>query len=193
MNGLNYNRLRYLNAWYLISTQGLFPLQNYEYYPNLVITACEPNNAKPWTGTEKSTFFSHAMAARKKRLCIILFMMTSSNGNIFRVIGHLWGESTGHRWIPFTKASDVELWCFLWCSPEHMTEHSRFRWFETLSCSFWRHCNDISRIPSSLHVYLTVQSTEMITVSHRLWRPGKKKTTNLIMEMTYLSVGTRQI
>ena len=33
-------------------------------------------------------------------------MMTSSNGKIFRVTGPLWGESTGHRWIPFTKASD---------------------------------------------------------------------------------------
>ena len=31
-------------------------------------------------------------------------MMTSSNGNIFRVTGPLWGESTGHRWIPRTKA-----------------------------------------------------------------------------------------
>ena len=39
--------------------------------------------------------------------------MTSSNGNIFRVTGPLWGESTGHRWIPLTKASDAELWCFL--------------------------------------------------------------------------------
>ena len=27
-------------------------------------------------------------------------MITSSNGNIFRVIGHLCGEFTGHRWIP---------------------------------------------------------------------------------------------
>ena len=27
-------------------------------------------------------------------------MMTSSNGNIFRVTGHLCGELTGHRWIP---------------------------------------------------------------------------------------------
>ena len=26
-------------------------------------------------------------------------MMTSSNGNIFRVIGPLWGESAGDRWI----------------------------------------------------------------------------------------------
>ena len=27
-------------------------------------------------------------------------MMTSSNGNIFHVAGHLCGEFTGHRWIP---------------------------------------------------------------------------------------------
>ena len=30
--------------------------------------------------------------------------MTSSNGNIFCVIGPLCGELTGHWWIPFTKA-----------------------------------------------------------------------------------------
>ena len=40
-------------------------------------------------------------------------MMMSSNGNIFRGTGPLWGESTGHRWIPLTGASDVELWCFV--------------------------------------------------------------------------------
>ena len=45
-------------------------------------------------------------------------MMTSSNGNIFRFAGPLWGEFTGHRWIPLTKASDAELWCFLWSPPE---------------------------------------------------------------------------
>ena len=45
-------------------------------------------------------------------------MMTSSNGNIFRVTGHLSGEFTGPRWIPGTKASDAELWCFLWSAPE---------------------------------------------------------------------------
>ena len=44
-------------------------------------------------------------------------MMTSSNGNIFRVTGHLCGEFTGPRWIPRTKASDAELWCFLWSVP----------------------------------------------------------------------------
>ena len=45
-------------------------------------------------------------------------MMTSSNGNIFRVTGHLWGEFTGPRWIPRTKVSDAELWCFLWSASE---------------------------------------------------------------------------
>ena len=29
-------------------------------------------------------------------------IMTSSNGNIFRVTGHLCGKSPGHRWIPRT-------------------------------------------------------------------------------------------
>ena len=56
----------------------------------------------------------------KRLLCFIYFgyMMTSLNGNIFRVSGPLWGELTGDRWIPLTKASDAELWCFLWSAPE---------------------------------------------------------------------------
>ena len=42
-------------------------------------------------------------------------MMTSSNGNIFRVTGPLFD---GHRWIPLIKASDAERWCFLWSAHE---------------------------------------------------------------------------
>ena len=41
-------------------------------------------------------------------------MMTSSNGNIFHVTGPLCGS----QWIPRTKGSDAELWCFLWSAPE---------------------------------------------------------------------------
>ena len=56
-------------------------------------------------------------------------ILTSSNENIFCVTGPLWGEYTGHRWIPLTKASDAELWYFLW--------------FETQLRSMWRHhCKD---------------------------------------------------
>ena len=49
-------------------------------------------------------------------------IMTSSNEDIFRVTGPLWGEFTGHHWIPLTKACDAELWCFLWSAPEHTVE-----------------------------------------------------------------------
>ena len=51
-------------------------------------------------------------------------MMTSSNGNIFPVTGPVWGESTGQRWIPLTKNSDAELWCFLSFVPEQTVEQT---------------------------------------------------------------------
>ena len=49
-------------------------------------------------------------------------MMTSSNETIFRVTGLLCREFTGLRWIPRTKASDVEIWCFLWSAPKQAVE-----------------------------------------------------------------------
>ena len=54
-------------------------------------------------------------------------MMKSSNGNIFCVTGHLCGEFTCPRWIPITKASDAELWCFLWSAPEQTFESTIVR------------------------------------------------------------------
>ena len=53
-----------------------------------------------------------------------LVMMTSSNGNIFHVTGPLCGKFTGHRWIPRTKVSNPELWCFLWAAPEPTVEQT---------------------------------------------------------------------
>ena len=53
--------------------------------------------------------------------------MTSSNGNIFRDTGPLCGEFTGHQWIPHTKASDAELWCFLLSTPEWTVEYTIVR------------------------------------------------------------------
>ena len=48
-------------------------------------------------------------------------------GNIFRVTGHLYGEFTGPRWIPRTKASDAELWYFLWSASELTVEQTMVR------------------------------------------------------------------
>ena len=45
-------------------------------------------------------------------------VITSWNGNIFHVTGHLCGEFPGSRWIPRKKASQAELWCFLWSASE---------------------------------------------------------------------------
>ena len=58
---------------------------------------------------------------------------------MFCVTGPLWGQSTGHRWITLTKASDAGLWCFVWC----VAEQPRRRWFETVWHSLWRHCNGV--------------------------------------------------
>ena len=69
----------------------------------------------PWA--TKLVFRTDAGPAPKGSKCTHI-MMVSSSGNIFCVTGPIWGEFTGHRWIPFTKASDVELWCFLWSAPE---------------------------------------------------------------------------
>ena len=50
--------------------------------------------------------------------------MTSPNGNIFGVTGLLCGEFTDHRWIPLTKASNAEFWCFLWSAPDSIVERT---------------------------------------------------------------------
>ena len=51
-------------------------------------------------------------------------MMTSSNRNIFRVTGPLWGQFAGDQRIPLKKASDAELWCFLLSVPEQTVEQT---------------------------------------------------------------------
>ena len=51
-------------------------------------------------------------------------MMTSSNGNVFHITGLCEGNALAtHRWIPLTKASDAELWYFIWSAPEQTAEH----------------------------------------------------------------------
>ena len=67
--------------------------------------------------------------------------MTSSNGNIFRVTGHLCGEFTGPRWIPRTKASDASFDVFFDLRlNKRLSKQSWGWWFETLSRPLWRHC-----------------------------------------------------
>ena len=56
----------------------------------------------------------------------------------------VWGESTDHGRLPLAKASDAELWCFLWPAPEQTNEQTLVTpviW-EPLR-PLWRHCNAI--------------------------------------------------
>ena len=57
----------------------------------------------------------------------------------------LCGEFIVHRWIPRTKASDAELWCFPSSLPEKkkLSKQASGWWFETPSHLLWHHCNQI--------------------------------------------------
>ena len=70
-------------------------------------------------------------------------MMTSSNGNIFRVTGPLCGEFTGpgefHTQRPVTRSFDVFFDLRL---NKRLSKQPWGWWFETLSWSLWRQCNE---------------------------------------------------
>ena len=87
----------------------------------------------------------------------------TSNWNISRVTGHLWEEFASHRWIPLTKASDAELWCFyLICT------WTKLRWFETSTRSWWRQCNE--RIYIYIYIYNSwTNDALMLTHFIKIW------------------------
>ena len=71
-----------------------------------------------------------------------LTMMTSSNGNIFRVTGHMCGKFTGPGEFPaqrpVTRSFDVS---FDLHPHKRLSKQSWGWWFETLSRPLWRHRN----------------------------------------------------
>ena len=73
----------------------------------------------------------------------ISHMMTSSNGNIFRVTDHLCGEFTGPgAQRPVTRSFDVFFELLL---NKRFSTQSWGWWFETLSRPLWCHCNACMR------------------------------------------------
>ena len=77
--------------------------------------------------------------------CMSLYiLMTSSNGNIFRVTGHLCGEITGHRWIPRTSQWDRALKFSLICPIIKRLSKQWWGWW------FEHCCDTIAPIMTSL-------------------------------------------
>ena len=77
-------------------------------------------------------------------------MMTSSNGNIFRVTGPLCGEFTGPGEFPtqrpVTRSFDVFFDLRL---NKPLSKQSWGWWFETLSPSLWRHRNGLTYVTAN--------------------------------------------
>ena len=110
-------------------------LRNWGNYSGFLATA--QHDIRPLTQIPQVVFGSLGLRH------IFTLMMTSSNGNIFRVTGHLCGEFTVPGEFstqrPVTRSFDVyfDLHPNKWLSKQ-----SWGWWFETLSCSLWRHRNE---------------------------------------------------
>ena len=108
---------------------------------------------------------SHALAyisqdllgVRCKHAMTNLSMMTSSNGNIFRVTGHLCGEFTGEfpAQRPVTRGFDV---FFDLCPNKRLSKQWWGWWFETPSWSLWCHRNGLAHNFGRIWRYCTSRS-----------------------------------
>ena len=110
-----------------------------------------PGPCPPWGGISTSCAISVSRHYRKCKHLLMFSqnnsMMTSSNGNIFRVTGHLCGEFTGPGEFPtqrpVTRSFDVFFDLRL---NKRLSKQSWGWWFETPSWSLWRQCNAIPKV-----------------------------------------------
>ena len=103
-------------------------------------------------------------------------MMTSSNGNVFRVIGPLCGEFTGHR-SPVNSPHKGQwrgaLMFSLICACKRLSKQPLAWWFETPSRPLWRHYNGLINLyllllwrPSSVGVGVCGLHVSLNTIAH---------------------------
>ena len=88
-------------------------------------------------------------------------LTTSSNGNIFRITGPLWGESTGDQWIPLTNSSDAGLWCFPfmcawtngWANSRYAGDLRRHSIMTSLKMRHLYDCTNSSKITMNIWIF----------------------------------------
>ena len=79
------------------------------------------------------------------------YMMTSSNGNIFRVTGPLCGEFTGPGEFPAQRPVTRSFDVFFDLRPnKRLSKQPRGWWFDTSSWSLWRQCNYLHQIGNTV-------------------------------------------
>ena len=110
----NYNVVLCQSEWTLNGWQGI----NRDLITSYALHRCQ------YLYRDQTNYVAHSLNYIAIDMAILLegqdqsysSMMTSSNGNIFALMALLCREFTGHRWIPFTKAS------YLWSAPEQTVE-----------------------------------------------------------------------
>ena len=127
--------------------------------PSHYLSQCWPRSLSPYGVTRPQSVLEKWHSYPLKKSGLFCTMMTSSNGNIFRVTGPLCGEFTGPGEFPsqrpVTRSFDVFFDLHL---NKRLSKQSRGWRFETPSRPLWRHCNE------NRYVYVT------IPLSHsRLW------------------------
>ena len=104
---------------------------------------------------------------RSKQVSIpsTIFMMTSSNGNIFRVTGPLCGEFTGdHK----GQWRGVLIFSLIYARIKGLSKQSWSWWFETPSRSLWRHRN-VVQILNLMKIVNAVVWTDYIQIVWLFW------------------------
>ena len=147
--------LRIVVTWYRFVTQR--KNNHYEY-----MDICITQNGKP-------SSIEHGYTGDR------LHMMTSSNGSIFRVTGHLCGEFTGSpvnfpSQLPVTRSFDVFLDLHL---NKRLSKQSWGWWFGTQSRPSWPHCSAITPVWDSF------SSPGTYSTQNTLHREQVSKTTDI--------------
>ena len=98
---------------------------------------------------------------------LLLNMMTSSNGNIFRVTGHLCTQR------PVTRSFDVY---FDLRPNERLNKQSWGWWFETPSHPYWRHRNELGWL-------WRTRTTSLMLMTWRRKEPGHQQSWHWMCRM----------
>ena len=142
--------------------------------------AINQSNSYLWWPTVPLIFY---MPYKMWHANVISIRMTSSNGNLFRVTGHLCGEIPGHGEFPtqrpVTRSFDVsfDLRINKWLSKQWWSW-----WFETPSRPLWRHSN-AGRIirPVLLRptIYFAKLKAQNVPLQSRFWLSSIVSVTSL--------------
>ena len=107
--------------------------------PSILMYSCLPINffkIRPkWLNNDKNNNFLYCESFCLFQLFVVMIMCPSVpyqqtlpddviKRKHFLCYWPFWGESTGHRWFPLTKAGDTEFRCFLWSAPEQTVKQT---------------------------------------------------------------------